>query len=128
MRIRGYDVTCDTLADLDALLGNASVDGETLSKAPPKHGDAGERMDSASASAIALLRTLVDKPTGIESTVVSEMLGTRGRGMPGAMTRWARDLRLPEEPLSETRIGSARGYKLKEGALATAREILKRHH
>ena len=80
---------------------------------------------------VALLRELAQVgSTGLSSQMIGEMIGARGKGVPGALKRWAVRVGLVQDegnfPLEAARPQGARGWRLKDGAVSVARHLLER--
>jgi len=68
---------------------------------------------------------LVAAEEGVPSTVVQSLLGSHGKGMPGAIERWEERIGLPHGALEKTIVNrGVRGWKLTAAAMAAAKVIL----
>lgn len=124
VRIRGVEVVCESLDDLDSILERygSSPDGAIVSPASRNGSGRGTGADTA------LLRALVEAgSTGISSQMIGDMLGTRGKGVPPALQKWGVRVGLAQgdgKPFDPARPQGGRGWKLKEGAMSVARHLL----
>lgn len=130
VKINGYEVICESVEDVRALVG-ATVDGSPTEKRegkaqtppspPSRNGSDGQR----SAADQALLRALYDGgTTGIPSSTVGGLLSAKGKGLPGAFERWADRVGIPRDGAEAVRVGTGRGWRLTDGALAAAKVAL----
>jgi hypothetical protein len=123
VKVNGYEIECETVEDVHALIGSP----------PPAEGGEGRpraergaaRSPSVAPADHALLTTLVQAgASGVLSSTVGNMLSAQGKGIAGALTRWALRVGLPVNAVGQARIGTQRGWRLTDGAMATARVIL----
>jgi hypothetical protein len=132
VRVRGVEIMCDTLDDLDAIVDRYGSTDE----APTSRLATGTKNGSASSASggkggdNTLLKTLVEAGTaGVRSTVIGHMISAKGKGFTPALRRWAVRVGFTDAesnfPLEQARPDGARGWRLKEGALVMARDLVK---
>ena len=129
VRVRGIEIICESLDDVDAILDRyGSNEGTEVKPFIGSTNGAGAR--GGRCGDMALLRQFIEAgSTGVTSTVIGQMLGTAGKGVPPALQRWAIRIGLAESeaslPLEQARPKGARGWRLNEGGMITAREMIK---
>jgi hypothetical protein len=130
VRVRGIEIECDTLDDLDAIVERYGASGST-ERTPSRDENAGARENGGPAitglsrTDTALLKQLVQNAgAGVPSSVIGGMLSAERKGIPGALARWAERVGLPNDACVTARPGGQRGWRLNDGALHAAREIL----
>jgi len=130
-RIRGVDISCDTLDDLEAILERFGAEQEPRdNRAGPPSGrpDAPARSNGeapADADAMLLRAFLSGGDAGIPASTIQNLLPrAAGRGMPIALQRWAIRVNIANEdgPAAcvPARPGGGRGWKLTQGAMNVA--------
>ena len=127
-RIRGVELICETLDDFDAVVERYGSEaaphaGEHHVKGKGHHGGSSDT---------ALLRALVQEDqSGVSSQKIGGMLGTRGKGVPPALRRWAVKVGLSQSesssPFEAARPDGGRGWKLSAGAMEIAKVLLEGH-
>lgn len=123
VRIRGVEVVCETLDQLDEIVERYGGEGAPAAPKRANGGAAGPAGDAA------LLRELVNVgSTGLGSQTIGEMIGARGKGVPVALKRWALRVGLTQDesnfPLEPARPQGGRGWRLNDGAITIARHLL----
>ncbi len=85
----------------------------------------GPSVKGLSTTDTALLKQLVSaSSSGVASSVIAGLLGAEKKGIPGALARWASRTGLPNDACVVARPGGKRGWRLNDGAMHAAREIL----
>ena len=131
VRVRGVEIICESLEDVDRLIeryGGApgSPSSPDLASTMARGGPSG-----VAAHDLAVLHALINAGTqGVTSESIGHMLGTKGKGIPPALRRWAMRIGIAQnedgDALEAARPQGARGWRLKDGSLAVARTILER--
>jgi len=132
VRVRGVEIECATLDDVDELIERYGQIGQADSVRNSQRAEnSGAR---ANPNAVvggpgttdkALLKQLVQSSEhGVSSGMIGGMLSAERKGIPTALSKWADRVGLPQDACIPSRPGGKRGWKLNEGALAAAREIL----
>lgn len=130
VRVLGVEVVCDSLEDVEKLI--AKYGGGALEHKPPpsgRRGDGGRGVPGGltARDAAVLDAVLEGGARGVPSEVLEGILGRRGKALPGALHEWAIRVGVARDQQANVfevaRIGSKRGWKLRTGALATARKI-----
>ncbi len=134
VRVRGVEIICDTLDDLDAIVERYGSEGEAPSvhaaaAAASRNGSSGAALSGRSAD-VALLQTLLEAGnTGVKSEAIGHMIKARGKGFAPALTRWATRVGFSDAesnfPLEPARPEGARGWRLKDGAMVMAKALFK---
>lgn len=128
VRVRGVEIECDSLDDVDDLVeryGNASESVPLPRGAAPATPRNSGSNSTGGTTDTALLKALVQSgPSGVTSSLIGGMLNAQRKGIPSALTAWASRVGLPDEACVAARPGGKRGWRLNEGALVGAREIL----
>jgi hypothetical protein len=122
VRVRGVEIVCDDLDAVDELVGRYGSEGT----APPKRKAVAP---SGAAADTALLKDLVEAgSTGLSSQKIGHMIGARGKGVPTALKRWALRIGLAQDeqklPLEAARPQGGRGWRLQDGGMSIARQLL----
>ncbi len=127
VRVRGVEVVCETLEDVDVIVDRYGVEGT--------HQQEGfglrrtDRPAGPSARDRAVLKTLVEAGTkGVSSKVLEDMLGRKAKALPPALSAWAARQQVTHDPsvfpFEAARPDGKRGWRLSEGAMTTAKMIL----
>lgn len=129
VRIRGVEVVCESLDDVDQIIDRYGGTANETAARSVNHGAPVANVGTA--SDVALLRSMVNAGTGgLLSETIGQMLGKKGKGIPPALFRWAMRVGISQtdtgDALEATRPQGARGWRLREGALTVAKEILER--
>jgi len=130
VRVRGIEIVCESLEDVDAIIDRyGSAEGADVRPIIGSSNGSATRGNRGGGD-MALLRQFIEAgSTGVTSTVIGQMLGTAGKGVPPALQRWGIRIGLAENqaslPLEQARPKGARGWRLNEGGMITAREIVK---
>jgi hypothetical protein len=130
VRVRGVEIVCETLEDIDQLIerygGTAGMSAQPFHAPPQLGGPAG-----VAAADATLLQALVSAgQQGVSSESIGHMLGTKGKGIPPALQRWAARVGIARtedgDVWEPARPQGARGWRLKNGSLAVARTLSER--
>lgn len=128
VRVRGVEIVCDALEDIDRLIERYG-DESLAPTAGGAKASMGGGPPGAGAADLTLLRTMVSAGSlGVSSEQIGHMLNTKGKGIPNALQRWAIRIGITEhadgQVFDSARPQGARGWKLKDGALAVAKTVL----
>jgi hypothetical protein len=125
VRVRGIEVVCETLDDLDKIIeryGDTSAPpaGSAQAALAGSHGVARK----AAALDNGLLQAFAQAPGGVQSKIVEGMLGVRGKAIRSALRIWAARVHLSPDTIEKANPGGKRGWKLNESGIAAARTLL----
>lgn len=122
VRIRGVEIVCESLEELDRLLERYGEAGAiTAGPQLPSPGRSGGAPPSVD---MTLLRALIGAPAGIPSPTVQGMLGARGKGIATAFKAWCGRMHLPPDAVEQANPRGKRGWRLTEAGQHAARAIL----
>lgn len=117
VRVRGIEIVCDNLDELDAILDRYG-DGAAVRSgggATPTQGG-GKSVDER------LLRAFMGSPSGVPSPTITGLLKVNGKAIPAALAAWAGRMNLPNA-FEKANPGGRRGWKLTDAAMAAARAV-----
>lgn len=129
VKIGNLEITVETLEELDELVKRYGGDSIDTSAAYNKHRKAAaSKVAGATTADQVVLRKLIEAATtGVETNVLGEILGKRGRGARGALRRWSKRIGLTSDDNLDTfedcRIGTKRGIRLKHSFLDVAKSL-----
>jgi len=127
VRVRGVEIVCESLDELDELVERYGSDSAEGGGASSRLRRSSGGPPGASASDVALLRAMAEGGAqGVSSEQIGHMLGTQGKGIPPALSRWAVRMGISTDgdAFDAARPGGARGWRLKSGVLAVAKGVL----
>ena len=123
VRVRGVEIVCESLDDVDTIVDRYGGESAAPAKRPASTAPSGPAGDTA-----LLLELVQASTTGLSSQKIGHMIGARGKGMPNALKRWAVRVGLTQDesnfPLEAARPDGGRGWRLKDGMVSVARHLL----
>ncbi|HLY38565.1 MAG TPA: hypothetical protein VKU61_11050 [Candidatus Binatia bacterium] len=126
VRVRGIEIVCESLEELDQLMERYGEAAATNGAASMSVG--GSLSTHAGKKAVALdnglLQAFAQSPTGVQSKIVEGMLGIRGKAIRAALRAWATRVHLSPDTIEKANPGGRRGWKLTSSGIAAAKALM----
>ena len=132
VNVHGIDVEVTSLEELDALIKRYGVGRPTATPPTPNSrgtstNGAPDRPVSSKEADYALLQRFIKARRGVPSAQVSEVLGAKKRGLPGALERWAIRVGLIRKgqklPMGRDRVDGSRVWVLTREGVESAKQL-----
>lgn len=117
VRVRGIEIVCDSLDELDAIIDRYG-DGAAVRGPGSLSSNGGGGTTNVDG---ALLRAFLSNPSGVGSPTIQGMLKVQGKAISAALKAWAGRMNMPVDGFERANPGGRRGWKLNDGAIAAGK-------